>query len=497
MTKWNRLLLVALVLAVGLQWIPSGIVLAGKYDSTLQESPNVRHVTGFYPSIKIDDFNTPDSVDAPGKWSKGEGVSEVRYTAKTANSPGSPYEGTHVLEAVSGQVKAYEWRTMYKEFSVPLDLSSVKYLTFAANAYGWKTEDYLIRVSLYNGDDKFQSIVKINPNGWNEVGVSVADWANRNRITKIEFSFMLNYDLAGLRDGDPGYAWWGGNYQIDLLSGSNTLDMDFNTEGETEGFTAQGASASAAGGELNLTVTDTAPVLVSPPLLHNIGSLNTLEVSMSNNSAFDRVRIDWITEESPEWNEAKSAVFDIQPNSSGYADYDFNLSANSLWTGLLKQFKLTFLSSNGASSGQIGIDKIGFKNLAPIVVYPGEISRHELTGSLDKIVIAGSIKPEALTKYGSGSLAFFELQPYEDEKALTGKTPLSEASVSANFSFETDLKDTNGRSRLFSKFAVAARLADGSYELIDRAHYVTNPEALAPNRYPFPTAASKRVCRCR
>ena len=137
---------------------------------------------------------------------------------------------------------------------------------------------------------------------------------------------MLNFDHGGLKPGDPGYEFWGGNYQIDYLSGSNAIGMDFNVDGETEGFTAQGAEVDATGGELRLALTSAVPVLQSPVIIQDIDHYNTLSVKWRNESPFNKVKVEWMTEESPDWDETKSEVFDIEANNSQSVEQDFNLS---------------------------------------------------------------------------------------------------------------------------------------------------------------------------
>ncbi|MCI1773886.1 MAG: DUF5722 domain-containing protein [Paenibacillus lautus] len=490
--RLKTLLVYSVLLALTLQAYPAGIVFAGTYDPDLKASPHVLNVTGYTPSIVIDDFNEPDAVNQPGKWTSGAGAEKVTYADRYANGPNSPYEGSHVLEVWSDEVKAYEWRTVSRAFDQSLDLSDVNYLTFAANCYGWQTEDYLIKVTLFSGEDSYESIAQINPNSWSKVAVSVKDWALRDHVTKIEFAFMLNFDHGGLKPGDPGYEFWGGNYQIDYLSGSNAIGMDFNVDGETEGFTAQGAEVDAAGGELRLALTSAVPVLQSPVIIQDIDHYNTLSVKWRNESPFNKVKVEWITEESPDWDDTKSEVFDIEANNSQSVEQEFNLSLHPEWGGSLKQFRLTFLSDGGASTGEVGIDQIRFKQLAPIEVFPGELTRHEIAPSRDRIVIEGALKPGEAGLYEGGELQLFELQPYESERDLANREAIAEQGIQEQFRFELDLAGEEGRTRLQSKFAVAAMLPDGSLELVDRAKYVSNPEILAPNTYPFPVAKSKK-----
>ena len=137
------------------------------------------------------------------------------------------------------------------------------------------------------------------------------------------------------------------------------------------------------------------------------------------------------------------------------------------------------------------------QRLAPIEVFPGELTRHEIAASRDRIVIEGALKPGEAELYEGGELQLFELRPYESERDLANREPIAEQAVQDQFRFELDLAGQEGRTRLQSKFAVAAMLPDGSLELVDRAKYVSNTEILAPNTYPFPVAKSKKGRRCR
>lgn len=495
MKKSSKPIVVAILAALFVQMFASHVTYAGKYYPDLTATSNVLNVGGFYPSIVIDDFNVPDKVDTVDKWSKGAGVSKVYKVidpTKILNSPGQAYEGSGVIEAESAEVKVYEWRTISKEYQTPLDLSGTKYLTFAANCYGWKSEDYLLKINLYSGTDKYEGIAKITPNNWNELALNIEDWAGRQAITKIEFSFTLNYDLEGMSEGEPGYEWWGGAFQIDYLSASNALDMDFNVEGDSEGFTAQGGTLTTAKGELMLSVSSPDPILQSPEIIKDLSLYNSLAVSMRNTSAFSKVRVDWITETDQTWDASKSETFDIESgDSKNTNDYEFNFSANPQWTGSLKQFRFHFTGEGSPTSGNIAIDKIQFKQLAPIISYSGKLAVHEIVNG-NQVQLQGNIKPEVVEQFKNDTIELFELAAYEDENDLSTKVALiTDTAVTDDFSFSIDLMDLE-RSRLYSKFVAAIKHLDGSYTLLDRAKYITNPEVVAKNDYPFPTTESKK-----
>lgn len=110
----------------------------------------------------------------------------------------------------------------------------------------------------------------------------------------------------------------------------------------------------------------------------------------------------------------------------------------------------------------------------------------------EKITIEGIVAADFLQQNPSVRLALFELPTYEKEgKNLSKGTPITTTNVSESFSFETEIEDGE-RSRLYSKFVVAAVDDSGEYIAISNAHYITNPGKIAENKYAFPEAQSKK-----
>ena len=446
MNKLKKRIALILLVILTVQVFSFSTAFAAPYytDGSATPTSNVLNVNGFYPSVVIDDFN---SAEAVSQWQKVvipdvPSLASVMYCTTFANSPGTPYEGSGCMHGDSDYAKAYTWRSMYKEYATPLDLSGAKYLTLAANCNGGfgAGHDHILKVSLYNGSDKYDSIAKIDADKWNKIAVDISSWSGRNSITKIEFAYTFNYDLEGLSAGQPGYDFWGANFQVDYLTGSNALDMEFNVTGETEGFTAQDGTIAAANSELGLTVTGANPYLQSPAIMQDMSKVNTIAVSMKNASTFSKAKVAWITDSDQTWDTAKSEVFDITPNSGdSYTNYEFNCSTNQKWSGTLKQFRVYFMG-DAVTSGNIAIDKFLFKQLASVFNYPGKVESCQISDGI-KIVVSGTVKTENVTKYAGDTLELFELQPYENENVLSGKAALATTPIADSFSFETALAD--------------------------------------------------------
>jgi hypothetical protein len=462
-------------------FVPSSS-LAGTYNPDLRETDNVLHSTRLFPEKVINDFNSPEDVST---WQAGENTKEINYVTSLLNGPNNVYEGSGSLEQIPTEAKVYEWRTIYRQFDEPLDLSNQNYLSLAADSWGWRSADYLLRIRLYSHNDFYEGIASIQANQWNKVFLDIKPWEKRNEITKIEISFMHNFDLEGVNPGDPGYDYWSGRFQLDYISATNIVDMEFS--GDTEGFTAQNGTLEASRNSLIMSVTDENPVIQSPPFSLELGKRNTLSTKMKNNTDAEKVKISWITNEDENWDNRKSKVFDISPNSDS-AVYDFNFSDNPNWTGTLKQFKIEPVVNN--SNGSIEIDHINFKISEDIKKdYVGKVAASKINGQ-GNIQISGTIKSEFMAENQNEKLLLYELATYEhEEKSLQNHNPIAQKNISDSFSFEIELKEEN-HNRLHSKFVVAIKGEEGNYEIVDNAKYITNPEAIANNDYSFPKARS-------
>ena len=79
------------------------------------------------------------------------------------------------------------------------------------------------------------------------------------------------------------------------------------------------------------------------------------------------------------------------------------------------------------------------------------------------------------------------------EYSLAGKVPVAQATASSSTTMQVSLGNVKGSdSRLFSKFVVATKNADGSYTAVTAPSYITNPGAVASNTFAFPETSSKK-----
>lgn len=108
--------------------------------------------------------------------------------------------------------------------------------------------------------------------------------------------------------------------------------------------------------------------------------------------------------------------------------------------------------------------------------------------SSGNVVVQATINNSFVT--ADGKVYLFELQPYE--KSIGDRSDyVSCKDLNTNVTFDTPLGNGDS-SKLYSKFMVAYKKANGSYEGISYASYITNPEAVATYNYSFPTGKTKK-----
>ncbi|WP_309119454.1 DUF5722 domain-containing protein [Paenibacillus sp.] len=464
----------------------ASFAVAAPYDPGLTPSPNVSNGTAVYPAKIINDFNTAADV---ATWSAGENTKSVNFVTGILNGPGSVYEGAGALEQQPERVKVYAWRTIYRDFATPLDLSDSRYLAFAANSWGWQPVEYVLRIRLHGADGVNESIAHIKPDSWRTVFVDVSNWSGRGAISKMEISFMQNFDLEGVPPGAPGYDYWDGRFQIDQISATNVLDMRFSKPGDPEGFTAAQGAVAVDAGALQWTVAGAGDALTSGSFALSIAERNAISLTLANGTPAERLKVSWTTEEDPVWDDEKSKTFDVDP-SSGMKAYDFNLSDKLNWSGTLQAFRIQPVLEEG-EGGVIQLDEAEFKILPPLPPETiGELARPVIGGD-GSVVVAGSITSASVEIDPEARLTLYELPTYSDPfDPASERVKLGEQPAAASFSFAFPLLD-DSRSRLYSKFAVALETDDATL-WVDAPQYIANPQTLAENTYPFPEAKSKK-----
>jgi GH43 family beta-xylosidase len=170
------------------------------------------------------------------------------------------------------------------------------------------------------------------------------------------------------------------------VPGASAPPNYWNFTSDLEGWnTPTNLTATASNGNAVLTVTNADPYLHSPNNL-NVSASNHkyVVISMRNQTASNTAELFWTTNSSPAFDGAKRVSFSITPNDTKQRYYIIDLSANSNWTGTIKQLRI---DPTLASSGSVSIDFVKFSG-----AYPSTISS-----------IPGTIEAENFNKGGQGN----------------------------------------------------------------------------------------------
>ncbi|THF74833.1 glycoside hydrolase family 99-like domain-containing protein [Cohnella fermenti] len=131
----------------------------------------------------------------------------------------------------------------------------------------------------------------------------------------------------------------------------------FDTNGDSEGWTPlnQIDDETVSGGAYSASSTGSDPGIISAAGL-SIDAANTpyIKIGMSSSIA-SKGQLFFITDEDPNWSEAQSISFYVEPNSSGYSEYVLNTWRNSKWRGTVTQLRFDPM----AVAGSFAIDFIG------------------------------------------------------------------------------------------------------------------------------------------
>jgi len=137
---------------------------------------------------------------------------------------------------------------------------------------------------------------------------------------------------------------WPGSYTVS----GNTISTPgiakkwvFNTDGDPQGWSlVNHLSGSVSGGSYNLTATGIDPYMHSPDHLGLSASTDKyVRIRLKNNTTSAAGMIFFTTTTDTVWDASKYVQFTLLPNSD-YSEYQIDMSANSKWTGTIKQIRL-------------------------------------------------------------------------------------------------------------------------------------------------------------
>lgn len=318
-------------------------------------------VTDLYPitagggtTMVIADFDT----NTEG-WTKADYTDSVARVTSSVNLPGTPYQGTGMLEAAFNTTLdndgAASWKGVTKTFTTPLDLSSNPYLQLALNSFGGapSATRYYAKVRLYSGSNILEGQSEITPDSWNLLGMNVSQWTGKNSIDRIKIWFRT----------DSGAVWDAGFY-VDYIAASQSVSYkhvqgEFNTNGDTEGWIVENnvTGLTATNGSLQGTLSGSDPYVTKYGIEINSAINNKVIIRMKNSTNATKGKLYWTTSLDGTRSESKSQEFNITANDSQFREYIVDLSGKATWANTIMSLRLD-PADNSNGSGSFTVDYI-------------------------------------------------------------------------------------------------------------------------------------------
>lgn len=302
--------------------------------------------------------------------------------------------------------------------------------------------DYLV---MYVDGQKVLSYFDTFGKDMSSARAQISEWLTQPSVKNMELS-LVEPDFA-----EAGY-----------------LDLEFSSQAAVESFTAENGSIGYDDGKLTFEIEGGNASVTSPVIDVPMGNKysmrlsvrNTLLVRMRNDSAAQSVTLSFITSTDKTYDQAKSKVFDVIPESD-YTTYYFNISDVydcGHWQNrtLMKScndylygFKLTF---NGVSAGNVAIDAITFERENRIYDYAAQTLTCTADENDETVTVAGKLRQEYAGKtvniYRMPVENYNELLSYGKNVLLASAT----ADANGNFSVSFPYVLPSGITHLSSRF---------------------------------------------
>ncbi|WP_139993484.1 Ig-like domain-containing protein [Paenibacillus paridis] len=141
------------------------------------------------------------------------------------------------------------------------------------------------------------------------------------------------------------------------ISANSVVSWEFNTDGDSEGWSVlkQIVSAGVSDGSFTGTSNNTDPGIISADHLGiRAEDVPYLKIRMKNDANDIDGRVFFTTELDGDWNETKAMGFYVNPQDDGYTDYYVEMWRNKSWKGNIRQIRIDPISA----TGKISIDYI-------------------------------------------------------------------------------------------------------------------------------------------
>jgi hypothetical protein len=168
----------------------------------------------------------------------------------------------------------------------------------------------------------------------------------------------IGWEVTGLNNGTIEI----GNFSLKQYTAQNPKSYEFNSDGNTEGWTAISDLNQHTNGPLNgqwiLVPIGNDPQLLSPTLMIDTSIVKKIIINMANDHLSDNhFQLFWSIDNEGVFNENESIWIEME-NDGEWEEYVLDLSKNINWNGIVRRIRIDPIrEGNGAG---FGIDYIRF-----------------------------------------------------------------------------------------------------------------------------------------
>ncbi len=418
---------------------------------------------------------------------------------KIANTPGKSSEGKKCLQLFRSLVPCTETMKIKLGFGKK-DLTDMPVFSFAVNSYGGQPEAtlYYVKSTAISGSgEEYSKTYGYVADTWNAVSFDLSECPFVSDVCAVTLEFFTN-STSSLS--------WEGGIQIDNVFLGQMIDFRFMKDGNTQGFTAEGADLTVENDMMTATATSSTVKLDSPVLKYT-AVLSTLYASsaemknaiytvIENNSSATEMQIRYKTSAEAAYTDVDSKSIAIDKNAKKL--YVINFSDKSSWNGDVCGFEYVF---KGVKAGEtISIDSIYFHE--DEVIYPyaesGKVKSVVANAGLKTMSVKGSFSSRYRKNFLNAKIALFADYCSSSMQRTLNGTPIATMKMSdlsafngtCDFDFENISFIKSGNKNYFdhyftvaiidSGFSVAVdkpRSIDNIFDFVDKKYYFENPTA--------------------
>ncbi len=397
-------------------------------------------------------------------------------------------ESNKRIEAAKADVDPRVFSEVYKEYAAgeELDLSGYRRLMFDLHkawggaAASGNPENYVWRLELKAADGTtFTAYALIMGEAWHTVGFNIAEFAERNKISRISVSFALHQDVPAATDSWPCPFWI--SSMVGSTTGASYASYEYvHPQTDTLDDFEEGANGWTAGEKVD----DGSKMVVEsgeqfgdqliPPNVYQGEKM--LSLAMRGDS--------YATD--PHYVQKQ---FDTPKDLSAYRNLVYTIygmhGATSTSLGYVAHLRLT--GKDGTQKSYIQyINAGGWRRVSFDISHFTEISQVSKI-ELGFSALDSKSLPADMNGCWPGMFWIDDIQLVKEWQTPAERYANGTLEEDGSFLFQIPLEEV---ADITDKFVVAVTYKSGKVKLVDHFRYIKNPEVLADNTMPAPDAGT-------